>query len=230
MSLLDNLLSGDYGMMPTNIPVLLLGLLLSFAGGHVLAWVYMATHSGLSYSRSFVKSVAVMPMVVTLVMHVLANSIITAFGMMAVFTIVRFRNMLRDTLDTTYVLLVLVLGMACGSGKFTTALIGLGAMSAALLYLWAAAFGTRHRYDLIVNLHWSRTLDELSTLGPLLRRHARYSHLASHRASMDRLGTDVTYWILLRDLERAGDLLDALRRVPGVSDVTSIRATEESEA
>lgn len=229
MSVLDGILSADYGTAPTDIPALLLGLLLAFAGGHVLAWVYMATHSGLSYSRSFVKSLAVMPMVVTLVMHVLANSVITAFGMMAVFTIVRFRNMLRDTLDTTYVLLVLVLGMAAGSGRFATALIGLGAMSAALLYLWVAAFGTRHRYDLIVNLHWSRPLDELRVVTHGMERHARYIHLASHRASMDRPGIDVTYWILLRDPDRADELLEELRTVPGVSDVTSIRATEESE-
>ena len=229
MSVFDSLLSGDYGTVPTNIPALLLGLLLAFAGGHVLAWVYMATHSGLSYSRSFVKSVAVMPMVVVLVMHVLANSIITAFGMMAVFTIVRFRNMLRDTLDTTYVLLVLVLGMACGSGKFTTALIGLGAMSAALLYLWAGAFGTRRRYNLIVSLHWSRALDELSVISPLLEQHARRSYLAGHRPNLDRPGTEVTYWILLRDPERAEELLEELRTVPGVSDVTPIRHEEESE-
>src|ERR1017187_9278914 len=111
----DGLLNGDYGVAPTNLPALILGLLLAFAGGHILAWVYMGTHSGLSYSRSFVKSLVVMPVVVALVMHVLSNNLITAFGMMAVFTIVRFRNMLRDTLDTTYVLLVLVLGMASGS-------------------------------------------------------------------------------------------------------------------
>ena len=60
-------------------------------------------------------AVIVMPVVVALVMHVLSNNLITAFGMMAVFTIVRFRNMLRDTLDTTYILTVLVIGMAAGT-------------------------------------------------------------------------------------------------------------------
>ena len=74
----DSFLNGDFGRAPTNFPALILGLLLSLAGGHVLAWVYMVTHSGLSYSRSFVKSLIVMPVVVALVMHVLANNIITA--------------------------------------------------------------------------------------------------------------------------------------------------------
>src|ERR1044072_1910199 len=108
--MLDNLLNGDIGRAPTNFPALIMGLLIAFASGHVVAWVYMATHSGLSYSRALVKSLVIMPVIVALVMHVLAFNLITAFGMMAVFTIVRFRNMLRDTLDTAYVLLTLSIG------------------------------------------------------------------------------------------------------------------------
>ena len=94
---------------------MILGLLLAFAGGHVIAWVYMWTHTGLSYSRSFVNSLILLPIVVALVMMVLANNLVTAFGLMAVFAIVRFRNILRDTLDTTYVLCVIVIGMAAGT-------------------------------------------------------------------------------------------------------------------
>jgi hypothetical protein len=229
MNVFDSLLNGDFGTEPSNIPALVLGLLLAFAGGHVLAAVYMITHSGLSYSRSFVRSLAVMPVVVSLVMHVLANNIITAFGMMAVFTIVRFRNMLRDTLDTTYILLVLVLGMATGSGKFSTALVGLAAVSIALLYLWVASFGTRHRYDLIVNFHWSRPLEELSGISGMLERHARRSHLASHRVSLELAGTDIAYWVLLRDPDRTDEFLNELRAFPGVTGLTAIQAGEESE-
>jgi len=225
----DGLLNGDVGRAPTNFPALLLGLLLAFAGGHVIAWVYMATHSGLSYSRSFVKSLIVMPVVVSLVMHVLAHNLITAFGMMAVFTIVRFRNMLRDTLDTTYILLVLALGMAAGSQKFTTAVAGLMVMALALLYLWATSFGSRHRYDLILNLHWSRPLSELSEVERLLGRHARRSHRASQRGEEGAAGADLSYWLLLRDPSRANDLLAEVRKVNGVSNISSIQAEDESE-
>jgi hypothetical protein len=227
--MLDGFLNGDIGRAPTNVPALILGLLLAFAGGHVIAWVYMATHSGLSYSRSFVKSLIVMPVVVALVMHVLAYNIITAFGMMAVFTIVRFRNMLRDTLDTTYILLVLALGMAAGSQKFSTAVGGLAVMALALLYLSATSFGSRHRYDLILNLHWSRPLSELNDFERLLARHARQSRRASQRGEDGSEGTDLSYWLLLRDSTRSGELLTEVRALSGVSRISSIRAEDESE-
>ncbi len=224
----DELMTGDFGLAPTNLPALVLGLLLAFAGGHVLAWVYMVTHSGLSYSRSFVKSLIVMPIAVALVMHVLANNLITAFGMMAVFAIVRFRNMLRDTLDTTYVLLVLVLGMASGSQKFTSAIVGVAVMAVALLYLWVTSFGSRHRYDLILNLRWSRPLVELGEMDRLLDRHVRRSRRASQRAEGGE-GADLSYWLLLRDPDRVDEMLAEVREVSGVSGVSSIMAEDESE-
>jgi hypothetical protein len=226
----DSLMNGDFGRAPTNFPALILGLLLALAGGHVLAWVYMMTHSGLSYSRSFVKSLALMPVVVALVMHVLEHNIITAFGMMAVFTIVRFRNMLRDTLDTTYILLGLAFGMAAGSQKFATAVVGLAIMALALLYLWATSFGTRHRYDVILNLRWSRPLADVGEVDRLLQRHARRSHRASHRTSLDAgAGADLSYWLLLRDPARVDELLAEVRAMNGVSHVSSILAEDETE-
>src|SRR6266481_8248273 len=166
--MIDWITQSDYSLIPPNWPAVLLGLLLAFACGHVIAWVYMLTHSGLSYSRSFVNALIVMPTIVSLVMMVLQNNLITAFGMMAVFAIVRFRNILRDTLDTTYILTVLVIGMAAGTQKFATAIAGCVLISAILVYLWYTSFGTRHRYDTIINLHWSRPLSDLGDLRGLL--------------------------------------------------------------
>ena len=221
--------NGDYGSSPPNWPAVVLGLRLAFACGHVIAWVYMLTHSGLSYSRSFVNALIMMPVIVSLVMMILSNNLITAFGMMAVFAIVRFRNILRDTLDTTYVLSVIVIGMACGSQKYSSAIIGCVLFSSALIYLWYSAFGTRHRYDIIVNLHWARSMREMEDLRRIFSRHSWKAHLASQRSHEGYEGTDLSYRLLLRDTNRVDDLLNELRQITGVSRVTSMMAEDESE-
>ena len=220
---------GDYGSSPANWPAMFLGLLVAFAGGQIIAWVYMLTHSGLSYSRSFVNALIVMPVITCLVMMVLSNNLVTAFGMMAVFAIVRFRNILRDTLDTSYVLIVIVLGMASGTQKYASAVLGISLSSLALLYLWYTSFGSRHRYDLIVNLHWARSAKELDDLRRVLDRHSWKAHLASQRSHEGYEGTDLSYRLLLRDSNRVEDLLTELRQVTGVSRVTSMLAEDESE-
>jgi hypothetical protein len=226
---IQDFFSSDYTLTPINVPGVALGLLLAFLGGQTIAWVYMLTHSGLSYSRSFVASLVVIPVVVSLVMMVLSNNLVTAFGLMAVFAIVRFRNILRDTLDTSYVLAVIVTGMACGTMKFATAVLGCVLICSVLLYLWFSGFGTRHRYDVIVNLHWARSIAELEELRALLHRHSVKALCASQRAHEGYAGTDFSYRVLLRDPDRMEELLGELRTLPGVSRVTGLKAEEQSE-
>jgi hypothetical protein len=225
----DLFLNADYAAAPVDVRAVLLGLLLAFLAGQTLAWVYMATHSGLSYSRSFVNSLVVIPILVSLVMMILSNNLVTAFGMMAVFAIVRFRNILRDTLDTTYVLTVLVIGMACGTQRFPIAVTGTVLACAVLLYLWYTGFGARHRYDVIVNLHWSREGGEIPDLTLMLERHSLRAVCASQRSHEGYEGIDLSYRLLLRDPDRVGDLLTDLRNLSGVSRVTSLKAENESE-
>ena len=153
----------------------------------------------------------------------------TAFGLMAVFAIVRFRNILRDTLDTTYVLAVIVIGMACGTMKFATAVLGCVLLSVILLYLWFSSFGTRHRYDLIINLHWARPLTDLAELRSLFQKHSVKALCASQRSHEGYDGMDFSYRLLLRDPDRMEELLNELRSLPGVSRVTGLRADEQSE-
>jgi hypothetical protein len=227
--MIEWLIGGDHAASPLNLRAMLLSLLLAFVCGQLIAWVYMLTHVGLSYSRSFVNSLILMPVIVSLVMAVLSNNLVTAFGLMAVFAIVRFRNILRDTMDTTYVLAVIVIGMASGTQKFTSAAVGTLLTAAILGYLWFTSFGTRHRYDMILNFHWERPLNDLPDLIRFLQRHALRAHCASQRAYEGGQGADMSYRILLRDPRRSEDLVAELRQLNGVSRLTSMKAEEESE-
>jgi|TARA_B100000959_G_scaffold280295_1_gene341862 hypothetical protein len=209
--------------------MMLMGLLLAFVCGHAIAWVYMFTHTGLSYSKSFVNSLVVIPTIVSMVMLVLSNNLVTAFGLMAIFAIVRFRNVLRDTLDTSYILSVIVVGMACGTLKFATAVAGCLMVCLIMFYIRVTSFGTRHRYDTILNLNWERSVPEIEALNETLERHARRSRCVSERTVDGTSGTDFSYRLLLRDPSRLEDLLVELREMDGVSRVTGLKAEAESE-
>jgi hypothetical protein len=225
----DWLTFGDTAPIPTDLPTLLLALLLSFLCGQIIAWVYMFTHSGLSYSRSFVNSLIIIPITVSLVMMVLDNNIVTAFSLLAVFAIVRFRNILRDTLDTVYVLSLIVIGLASGTQKFTTAITGVSVMSIAFIYLWFTSFGSRQRFDLILNLEWVRPVTSLPDLEALLDRHSLKRVLASQRTHDNKEGAFLSYRILLRDPNQSALLVNEIRALNGVSNVSSMKAEDESE-
>lgn len=225
--MIEHFFQGDLTPQPMDYRLVALSLLLSFLCGHVVAWLYVWTHNGLSYSRSFVKSLVVLPVIVALVLMVLSNNLVTAFGLMAVLAIVRFRNVLRDTLDTTYLLSGIVLGMACGTQRYTTAVIGCTLMAVIFLYLWITEFGTRQNYDVILNLNWSRPLTDLPEMLATLNRHARKIHPANQQAVGGSM--ELSYRILMRNPALMEEMAAELRALAGVDHVFVIAAENQSE-
>ena len=83
-----NWINGNPGVMVFTPERGIISLLLAFVLGQLLAWVYYLTHSGLSYSRSFVQSLILITVVVSLVMSTIANSFVTALGLMGALSII----------------------------------------------------------------------------------------------------------------------------------------------
>ncbi len=225
----ESFLNGDATTVPLSLSVLLLALLLAFLLGQALAWIYIAAHQGLSYSRGFVISLLALPVIVALVMMVLSHSIVTAFGLMAVFAIVRFRNILRDTLDTIYVLTAIVAGMACGTQKFTTAVIGGAVVGTILLYVRMTSFGSRRRYDFILDVEATSTEATQPALLEVLHRYACRTECRQRRALAESGVTALSYRLLLRDPDRVPELIDEVKMLQGIVALSGVPAGDESE-
>lgn len=228
MNLTDWLVQGDNAQAALDVPSVLLALCIAFLGGHLLAWIYMITHRGQTVPRSLVNALVVMPVLVALVMLVLQDNLVTAFGMMGVFAIVRFRNVLADTHDTTYVLAAIMIGMAAGTQRFSIAIIGAATVSLILLYLWITGLGSRVKHDTVLHLHWARPATELGELNAVLGRFGRNTECTAHRAR-EAGGSDISYRLLLRDPTQLDFLLGELRGLAGVSRLTSFRAEDQPE-
>ena len=226
---MEAFLQGDFGPRPMDPGLTLLALLVAFLCGQTIAWIYMWTHSGLSYSRSFVNSLIVMAVIVSVVMMVLSNNLVTAFGLMAVFAIVRFRNILRDTLDTAYVLVVIVIGMACGTLKFPVAILGTIAISLILLYLRWTSFGSLQRYDVILNLHWTRPMARIGEVDEILGLYALRRTPGGQRVREEDAGADLSWRLLMRDPASLPAMVAELQQLPGVSRVTGLPSEGDSE-
>ena len=69
-------MSGDTGGMTYGPETALLVLVLAFCVGQVIGWIYMLTHVSLSYSRMYVTSLAVMPLIVSLVMILMSGNVV----------------------------------------------------------------------------------------------------------------------------------------------------------
>ena len=91
-----------------SIETAALAMLLAFVLSQVIAWVYIYTHAGLSYSRAFVQSIILLSVIISVSMMVIGNSLAIAFGLIGALSVIRFRNVLKDTRDTSFIFAALV--------------------------------------------------------------------------------------------------------------------------
>lgn len=210
-----------------SVEAMLLSFLLAFVLGQVVAWVYSRTHSGLSYSRSFTQSLVIMTLVVSLVMFVIGNSIVTAFGLLGALALIRFRNVLKDTRDTVFVFISLVVGMAVGTERYLLAIIGTAVLILVVLFLDVTAFGTLGRFDGYLTLRGAKRTN--GDTERLLRRYCREIKHVSSRKEAGSLGEEVVYEIGLRDRSRGDELLAELRAIAGVEHASLMIRTEYAE-
>jgi hypothetical protein len=226
--LFDLLRYGDPSSSPP-IESVFLSLLVAFVIGQMIGWVYMATHTTPSYSSSFVASLVVLPVMVALMMILMAGSLMIAFGLLAVFAVVRFRNVLKDTRDTTYILWAIVEGMAVGTFRYSTGLVGAAAVILILFYLWLTEFGVRHRFDAALSVSIpgdSAAMRE--RVEQILHRFSDRTILTGERLSPDARNI-LSYRLLLRDPARRADLRTELASAGDVHELSFYLQDDESE-
>jgi len=227
---INTLLNSDLGPTATGGPsTTLFIMLLTFVIGHFIGFIYMWTHQAISYSRTFVASLAVMPVIIAMMMIVMAGNALIAFGLLAVFGVIRFRNVLKDTRDTVFVLWAIMEGLTVGTMRYSTALMGAMGIALVLLYLRFTAFGTRQRYDAVLTLRITGDLENArSDLRRTLDRHTLQATLAAERRVVDE-GVDVTYHLLLRDPARFEELQAELSPLQGIGNVSVFMHDDEAE-
>ena len=222
-------LNSDSARGPLDIGLIFLTLGLAFLGGQIFAWVFLFTRRGANASRSLVNSIVVMPVLVALMMMVLQDNLVSAFGMMSIFAIVRFRNVLSEAHDTTYVFAAIMLGVAAGTQRFTIAIIGCGVISAILLYLSAVRFDDRVTHDLVLHVSWKKSAEDLAVLNQLIARYGKNTECTSVR-TREGGGADLAYLLLLRNPGGIDQMLSELKQLEGVAKVNLFKADREKKS
>lgn len=226
--ILNSLARPDWPGAPDGRTLIFM-ILLAFTTGMFIGFVYMWTHEALSYSRTFVGALAVLPVIVSMLMASMSGSLLVAFGLLAVFGVVRFRNVLKDTRDTTFILWVIMEGLAIGTTRFSTAAVSAIGIGIIFLLLRSMNFGVRNRYDAVLSLRITGDVPgRMQALKDILKRHATRLNLASERRSSTE-GTDLSYRLLLRDAARSAELQAELARLEGLQNISVYMHEDEAE-
>lgn len=101
-----------------------IAMLISFAIGLFIFYVYQKTFSGVMYSASFGVSIMAMTLITTLIILAVTSNIILSLGMVGALSIVRFRTAVKEPLDIAFLFWAISAGIVVGAGLITLAVIG----------------------------------------------------------------------------------------------------------
>jgi uncharacterized protein DUF4956 len=106
-----------------------------------VTWVYVLTRRKKGFDQSIVQTLIILPLVVAGVILLVHESTALAFSLGGIVGAVAFRNRLRDTKDTIFIFLAIVIGVAAGVHALLIGATISVSFNAVALVMWWTDFG-----------------------------------------------------------------------------------------
>ncbi len=203
-------------MMPQLVSLFgTLGLAAALA--QAVAWTYVLTFRGMSYSRAFVQGIPLAAVVASMLMLSVGDSVAASLGIAGGLSVVRFRTTLRDPRDMVFVFAGLAAGIATGLGALLPAAVGIATFCTLAMVFHAMAYGTRTSDDAVVR--FVAPSGSQAALAEVLVRHAPDHALVTLRQGSGEGRWEHAYQVRVGAPEQHLALVDALEAIPGVEQV-----------
>lgn len=198
------------GSSETNVLMSLAAMALSLLLSLFITKVYQITFTGERYSQSFVHTIIIMSVVVSVVMNVVSGNAGVAFGLFAVFSLIRFRSAVTDAKDIAYIFFGLCVGMTAGLFQFSLAIV-LTIFASIIFYsLYKLQYG-KGKDTQMLKVTVPENLNQENLLDDVFQQYT-ISHTL-RQVETTNLGTMILYTYAIRSKNTTNDkeLLDRIR-------------------
>jgi hypothetical protein len=202
-----------------------LGLAAVFGG--LVALIYRRSRHEIDITPTFPPTLVLLAILIAMVTQVIGESIAKAFSLVGALAIVRFRTVVRDTQDTAFVILSVVVGMAVGASAIWVGVIGLAIVAVVAILMKPPATGdyvTGH-LPLLVKIRIGLGHDAETLLGSTLDVYFSHRRMESIETAKHGVSIDVAYEAKLREPGTPEQLVRALNRIEGVQSVRVERSS-----
>ena len=219
-SAISNLFSSQT-ITPSSWLTIVFSLVLAFAVGLFIAFVYRKNYRGVMYSNNFVLTLVMMTLITCPVVMCIKESIQLSMGMVGALSIVRFRTAVKEPLDTAYMFWALTMGILLGAELYVIAIVVALGISVILFGLTFIKLRNPNAYLLVLHYDDEAEHDIMN----LLRRTVKQHRLRSK--TVTRAGAERTIEVRLSDKQ---DLVAAMLSIEGVHDATLVACQTEAGA
>ena len=203
---------------PSSWLTIVFALVMAFAVGLFIQFVYKTNYRGVMYSSNFGLTLVLMTLITTPVVMCIKESMQLSMGMVGALSIVRFRTAVKDPLDTAYMFWALTMGILLGAGQFfMTALTAVGI--AGLIFLLVRIRAKAPNNYLLVVRCSAQADAQMTAFLNTLKNQSLKSKTVTHG------GVEATYEVAT---DRQDALLAKLHTIHGVTDATLVAYQSET--
>lgn len=199
---------------------------LSFFLALVLAYVYRQTHRGVSYSVSFVHSMVLMAVTVSLIMIVIGSNIARAFSLVGALSIIRFRTAIKEPRDVAFLFATMAIGMAAGTGFYDLAILFTLFVAPVTYFLYRFRIGAQPTSEVLLKVQIAGDQDHRTVFQDVFYRHLSDHALLSIETIQGGAALELVYSIHVKPEVGESELMSALRNVNGARKVVLLSGAQ----
>ncbi|HEC37358.1 hypothetical protein LCGC14_0933080 [marine sediment metagenome] len=140
----------------------------------IIGITYRGTHRSISYSQNFTQTLVLLGIIVGMLMIIVGTDVARAFTLIGAFSIIRFRNALKETRDVGFIFFVMAVGMACGIRFYLVGIMLTLVVCSLMYFMTYTQFGKKGLAQDIIELDFPVTQDYTKVLSPIFVRHLKY--------------------------------------------------------
>ncbi|MFF3667716.1 DUF4956 domain-containing protein [Microtetraspora malaysiensis] len=202
---------------------------LSFVLSAMIGWVYRATHRNVSYSQSYVQTLVILGMLISLIMLVVGSNIARAFALVGALSVVRFRNAIKETRDVGFIFLVMGIGMAVGTRFYLLAVVAAVAISLIIMVMHRFNWFALNVRRQVVKVQVPSDEDYTPAIQDVLIRHTDEFELVSMESIRAGALTELMYTIKIKKGSEPADVIAALRERNHGQSVTVLTGYDQTD-
>ena len=207
----------------------LLCLIFAFLSSSLLAVVYRRTHTGFSYSRSYLQTIVLASVVSCIMIIAIGNNLARGLGILGALALIRFRTPIRDPRDIIFLFASLAVGIAAGAQVFMVCIVGTAFFCLTAYYLHWSPFSSRRSFEGLLRFTAPSGNRIEQDLKEVFEQFTQSAELVSLREGPQGEFLEYAYQVRLIDPTYRTDLVSSVESMEALSEVSLImqRSTVE---
>lgn len=207
---IESIITGQFTML------LLLAIMgISLLCGLILAFVYMFVNRRTGYSNGLATTLAVLPVVISVIVLLVNNNWAAALTLGGAFTIIRFRTTQSNPKDLTYVFTALGAGLGAGMGFVSVALILTVMIALISVILSVVGFATPRVPKMMLKISIPESLNYVGVFDEVFGKYLSNWQLSKVKSSNFGTMFDLSFVVNFKKDINQKEFLDELRALNG---------------